>query len=94
MNEKTGSDGTSRPAAAMVLYCLVGRRNPASHAAEFLVLMRHGSWTFPLTKFRPREDLYAAVRRVAVEHLQLPAEVCSVERALDMLPNWAESSWY
>lgn len=94
MNGKTGSDGKSRQAASMVLYCMVGRRNPASQVPEFLVLMKNGAWTFPPTKFRPREDLYTAVRRVAVEDLQLPANACFVERELEMLPNSAESPRY
>jgi hypothetical protein len=78
----------------MVLYCLVGRRTGSDAPVEFLMLEKHGSPTFPPTRFPPREDLYRALVRTMEQDLVLPRDTYFPEKEMDMLPSAGPSHRY
>src|ERR1039458_7512291 len=83
-----------QPGARTVLYCLVGRRTGNDAPVEFLMLEKHGSPTFPPTRFRPREDLYRALVRTMEQDLSLPRDTYFPEKEMDMLPSAGPSHRY
>jgi hypothetical protein len=89
------SDKKSRSSeCSMVLYCLLRRRGAAGKPAKFLLVTKQGHPTFPPTKFRPGEDLYAAMVRPMEEDLGLPPGSYFPEEELPVIPNAGESPRY
>lgn len=72
--------------ASMVLYVLVRREN-VSGGIEFLLLENARGLTFPPTKFRPHEDLYAALARVMEGDLGLSPGAHFPEIELEWVEN-------
>ncbi len=70
--------------ASMVLYALV-RRSNAQGEVEFLILENDRGWTFPPTKYRAHENLYAALARVMEGDLGLCADTYFPETELDLI---------
>ena len=71
---------------SLVLYCLL-RKKGDDGTVRFFMTQKQGHWTFPPTKFRPGEDLYAALVRPMEEDLGLPSGSYFPEEELDMIPN-------
>ena len=80
--------------ASMVLYVFVRRQGTPDGPVRFLLIAKHGSPTFPPTKFRPGEDLYRALVRPMEGDLGLEAGTYFVEEELPALPNSGESPRY
>jgi len=80
--------------SSSVLYCLVRRASAAGDAAQFLRVTKQGQPTFPPTKFRPGEDLYAAIVRPMEEDLGLAPESYFPEEELPVIPNSGQSPRY
>lgn len=78
----------------MVLYCLIRRPDPAGGPCRLLLSPRYGSPTFPPTKFRKGEDLFAALVRPMEEDLGIPRGSYFVEEELPMIPSSGESPRY
>ena len=78
----------------MVLYCLIRKPANGAEATRFLLIDKNGSPTFPPTKFRLGEDLYAALGRPMEGDLGLAPETYFVEEELPALPNSGESPRY
>lgn len=78
----------------MVLYCLIRKPGMEGEAPRFLLIEKHGSPTFPPTKFRPREDLYTALVRPMETDLGLAHGTYFLEDELTTLQNSGESPRY
>jgi hypothetical protein len=78
----------------MVLYCLIQRKATSDETARFLLVPKHGSPTFPPTKFRPDEDLYHALARPMEGDLGLQPGDYFPEEELEMIPSAGESPRY
>ena len=72
---------------SLVLYCLIRREVGSGPSVQFFLMRKQGCFTFPVTKFRPDEDLYSALCRPFEEDLGLPANSCFPEVELPMIPN-------
>lgn len=78
----------------LVLYCLIQRKGPTDQAATYLLVRKNRSFTFPPTKFRPREDLYRALERPMEKDLGLLPATYFPEEELRMIPNAGRSPRY
>ena len=92
--EKRNGKKSSSSESSMVLYCLLRRPCAAGGCSEYLLVTKQGYPTFPPTKFRPGEDLYAAMVRPMEEDLGLPAGSYFPEEELPVIPNAGESPRY
>ena len=72
---------------AMVLYCLIRKPAKGTEATRFLLIEKHGSPTFPPTKFRAGENLYHALMRPMETDLGLAPETYFPEEELVGIPN-------
>jgi len=72
---------------SLVLYCLIRKQTGEAGPVRFFLMRKQGHFTFPATKFRPGEDLYAALRRPLEEDLGLPTDSFFPEKELGMIPN-------
>lgn len=82
------------PTTSLVLYCIIRRKRSADAPVEFLLIHKQHHMTFPPTKFRPYESLYAALERTMQEDLGLPPGSYYAEEELAMIPNEGESPRY
>lgn len=92
--EKKLSADENHQKLSMVLYCLIRRRSGTDGPVEFLLIHKQGHPTFPPTKFRPGENLYASLIRTMEEDLDLAPGDYFPEKEIDMIPNQAESPRY
>jgi len=79
---------------SLVLYCLLRKRVEKENAVCFLLIRKHGSMTFPPTKFRPGENLYSALIRPMEDDLHLPNGSYYPEEELEMIPNEGDTVRY
>ncbi|MBN2576062.1 MAG: hypothetical protein JXP73_15980 [Deltaproteobacteria bacterium] len=78
----------------MVLYCLIGQKTGPDEPVRFLLLPKQERPCFPVTKFRPDEDLYQALVRPMERDVGLPPDGYFPERELEMIPSAGESPRY
>lgn len=81
--------------SSVVLFCLVRRKRKDNSDIEYLLMPKIGyQLSFPATKFRPSEDLYAALARIFTADLGLDEGTFFPETELPVLGNRKESRHY
>jgi hypothetical protein len=81
--------------ASVVLFCIIRRKRANTSEIEYLLMPKIGyELSFPATKFRVNEDLYAALSRVCTGDLGLEGNSFFPETELPMLENHKESRHY
>ena len=82
------------PPISLVMYCLIRRRPEEGQPERFLLIEKQGHAAFPPTKYRPGENLYAAMERPMAGDLGLPEGSYFPEVELPVIANAGESPRY
>jgi len=80
--------------SSLVLYCLICSTARETGSRRFLLVEKHGQFTFPPTKLRQSEDLYRALVRPIEEDLGMPPGSYFPEKELKPIPSSGVSPRY